>query len=289
MEIERKLEDGLVSLMRETSTRLPRDVMNALKSALEGEDSDVAKAQLRALIENSELAAEERIPICQDTGTPSFYLDLGEDFPVRILRPLIETAVRRATEEIPLRPNAVNPLTGRNSGDNTGRFVPILHYDLVQGDELTVRFMPKGGGSANTSRLRMLSPGLGLRGVMKAVVDTVLEAAGKPCPPIIVGVGVGGAEDYAMKMAKKALLGPIDELNPDESVAKLEKMLLSLLNELGIGPMGLGGRTTVLGVKVEWAHRHPASLPVGVVTMCWASRRGMAHFSSDGSYRISMP
>ncbi len=284
-----KLEKGLFQLVKKTSVKLPDDVLQALRKAFEKEESDLARSQLNALLKNAELALKESLPICQDTGTPTFFLELGEDFPIRNLRPILEKVIRRATQEIPLRPNAVNPFTGKNSGDNVGRFVPIIHYDIVPGDELTVKFMPKGGGSANTSKLHMISPGLGIKGVKEVVLRTVFDAGAKPCPPIIVGVGIGGAEDFAMVLAKKALFRRLDERNPDEKIAKLEEELLSALNSLGIGPMGVGGKITVLGVNIEWAHRHPASLPVGVCTMCWASRRGVAKFKSDGSYEIIMP
>ncbi len=287
--LREKLEEGLFQLVKATSVNLPDDVLSALKKAVEEEESNLARSQLEALIENAELASKGELPICQDTGMPTFFVELGEDFPIRNLRPLFERVIRKATDEIPLRPNAVNPFTGKNSGDNVGRFVPIIHYELIPGDELTVKFMPKGGGSSNTSKLHMISPGLGIKGVKHAVLKTVLEAGPKPCPPIIVGVGIGGAEDFAMLMAKKALFRRLDDRNPDERIAMLEEELLKALNSLGIGPMGVGGKTTVLGVKVEWAHRHPASLPVGVCTMCWASRRGIARFNKEGSYEILMP
>ncbi len=283
------LEEGLFQLVKKTSVKLPDDVLTALRRAFETEESDLAKSQLEALLKDAELALKENLPICQDTGTPTFFVEIGENFPVRNLRPIFEEVIRKATQEIPLRPNAVNPFTGKNSGDNVGRFVPIIHYEIVPGDELTVKFMPKGGGSANTSRLYMISPGLGIRGVKEVVLRAVFEAGAKPCPPIIVGVGIGGAEDFAMVLAKKALFRRLDERNPDEKIAKLEEELFSALNSLGIGPMGVGGKITVLGVSIEWAHRHPASLPVGVCTMCWASRRGIAKFKRDGSYQILMP
>jgi len=284
-----KLEEGLFQLVKVTSVKLPDDVLGAMKKAYEIEESELARSQLKVLIKNAELAVKEKLPLCQDTGTPAFFLELGENFPIRNLRPILERVIRKATQEIPLRPNTVDPFTGKNSGDNVGRFVPIIHYEIVPGDELVVKFMPKGGGSANTSKLYMITPGLGIRGVKEVVLRTVFEAGAKPCPPIIVGVGIGGAEDFAMVLAKKALFRRLDERNPDEEIAKLEEELLSALNSLGIGPMGVGGKVTVLGVSVEWAYRHPASLPVGVCTMCWASRRGIAKFRSDGSYEIIMP
>ena len=161
--------------------------------------------------------------------------------------------------------------------------IPYVHWELFDGDYLELTAFPKGGGSENTCRLGMLSPGLGLRSLKKFVVDTVIEAGGKPCPPIIVGVAIGGGSDIAMEIAKKALLRPLDKPNPVPELAKLEEELLKAINETGIGPMGLGGRWTALGVHVDYACRHPASYPVAVATQCWAARRASARIGPDGS------
>jgi len=193
----------------------------------------------------------------------------------------LHRATMRATKEVPLRPNAVDPFTQENTGDNTGRFIPFIHWEIVPGNTLEITVMPKGGGSENVCALGMLSPSMGLNGLKKFVLDAVINAGAKPCPPNILGVAVGGGADVAMKLAKAALLKPLDQPNPDPNLANLEKELQEAVNSTGIGPMGLGGRFTVLGVKVEYAHRHPASYPVAVAFQCWAARRASARIYPD--------
>ena len=278
------VEETAYKLLKLAVTVLPRDVRTALEEAYRTETSDIGRAQLEAILEDVRLAEEQSRPICQDTGTIIFYAKLGADFPARkgIYEALVR-ATRKATKEVPLRPNAVDPLAERNTGDNTGRYIPYVHWGLFDGDYLELTAFPKGGGSENTCRLGMLSPGLGLRGLKKFVLDTVIEAGGKPCPPIIVGVAVGGGSDMAMELAKKALLRPLDQPNPVPELARLEEELLSAINETGIGPMGLGGRWTALRVHIDYACRHPASYPVAVATQCWAARRAAARIYADGS------
>ncbi len=289
-DLRESLKSGIVAMMREAAFNVPRDVKEALQRAYEIEDNPVAKANLKAILRNIEVSGQTKLPMCQDTGTPTFFIELGEDFPLKSeLRSLVEDAVRTATAEIPLRPNAVNPWTYQNSGDNTGRYVPIIHLELVPGSEMRVIYLAKGGGSENTSKLYMLSPVLGLKGIKKAVIDAMVDAGPKPCPPIIVGVGVGGSADMALKLAKKATFRRLDEPNPDPKLAEIEQELLEKINSLGLGPMGLGGKTYALGVKIEWAHKHPASLPVGINTQCWAFRRAEAVFDGSGNMRLLLP
>ncbi len=289
-DLRESIKSGIVEMMREAAFNVPRDVKEALQRAYEIEDNPVAKANLEAILRNIEVSGKTKLPMCQDTGTPTFFIELGEDFPLKSeLRSLIEDAVRTATAEIPLRPNAVDPWTYKNSGDNTGRYVPIIHLELVPGSEMKVIYLAKGGGSENTSKLYMLSPVLGLKGIKRAVIDAMVDAGPKPCPPIVVGVGVGGSADMALKLAKKATFRRLDEPNPDPKLAEIEQELLEKINSLGLGPMGLGGKTYALGVKIEWAHKHPASLPVGINTQCWAFRRSEAVFDSDGNMRLLVP
>ncbi|MEM2810681.1 MAG: fumarate hydratase, partial [Candidatus Korarchaeum sp.] len=232
--------NGIVEMMREAAFNVPKDVKEALIRAYEVEDNPVAKANLDAILKNIEASGRLKIPMCQDTGTPTFFIELGDDFPMRSeVRSVIEEAVRRATAEIPLRPNTVNPWTGENPGDNTGRYVPIVHVELVPGDRMRVMFLAKGGGSENTSKVYMLSPVLGVKGIKRAVIDAMVDAGPQPCPPIIVGVGVGGSADLAIKLAKKATFRRLNEPNPDPKLAELEKELLEMINSLGLGPMGL--------------------------------------------------
>ena len=278
------VEDVAVELLRRAVIYLPEDVKAALRKAYDEEESPAAKTQLEAILRNIELAEEMGRPICQDTGTIIFYIKVGDE--IRGLS-RIEEALRRATiratSEVPLRPNAVNPLTGKNSGDNTGRFIPHINWSIVEGDSIEITVMPKGGGSENTCCLAMLNPGEGIDGLKRFVVDAVLEAGAKPCPPVILGVGIGGGSDIAMKLAKKALLRPLTRHNPDPEIAKLEQELLEAVNMTGIGAMGLGGKTTCLGVHVEYAHRHPASYPAAVAFQCWAARRATAVIRGDGT------
>jgi fumarate hydratase subunit alpha len=277
------ISNTIINLYMLAETRLPFDVVDALKKAYDGESNPRARSFLGAILRNIDLSRELGKPMCQDTGVPTFYIELGEDFPLKKrLEDIIIGSTRLATNKVPLRPNSVNPFSGENSGDNTGRFIPFIHWDIVEGDNLRITLLPKGGGSENTVQLRMLSPGLGIKGIRRAVIETVYEAGGKPCPPIIVGVGIGGGADIALILAKKALLRPLNERHSESSVARFEEELLGELNELGIGPMGLGGDTTVLGVNIEYAYRHPASLPVGIATQCWAARRATAIVHRDG-------
>jgi len=282
------LENAIVETIRKASIYLPPDVKEALKMAYEREESEAAKAQLKAILTNVELAEKLERPICQDTGIMIFYVKVGHNFPVPgVIKEALIRATRRATQEIPLRPNTVDPFTGENPGDNTGRLIPYVHWELVPGDELEITVVPKGGGSEYPSVYRMVPPGRGLEGLKETVVDAVLNAGAMPCPPTIVGVGVGGGADIAVTLAKKAAtLRRIGSRNPDPQVAKLEEELYEAVNELGIGPMGVGGKTTVLAVNIEWAHRHPANYPVAVVFQCWAARRATLRMKADGSYEI---
>lgn len=279
--------DALVREIKVAVTSLPKDVKEAIRNAYKKESNPVAKRILASIIDNFSLSEREGIPMCQDTGTITWFVRAGKNFPLIMeLENMLVDAARKATELVPIRPNAVDPFTGKNSGDNTGRYIPWINWEILEGDTVEITVLPKGGGSEYTSQLRMVSPGLGRRGIKEAVLKTVYEAGGKPCPPIIVGVGIGGGADIALKLGKMALLRPITERHRNPEVAKLEDELLDELNSLGIGPMGLGGDTTVLGVNIEYAHRHPATLPVGIVTQCWAARRATIRITSDGEIKM---
>ena len=278
----------LEELVRVAATRLPLDVYEALVRAAEVEDNPVARAQLEAMIRNAELAARLGRPICQDTGTPYFYFKVGVDFPWRgFLYDAARLAVRRATREVPLRPNAVDPVHGGNSGDNTGRYLPWVEVELVPGDGLEATFVPKGGGSEAPTRLVMANPLEAAGRLVETVLDAVVWAGPKPCPPVIIGVGIGPGGDVALRLAKKAAsLRPLGTVNPDPVLARLEETLLEAVNRLGIGAHGFGGRTTALGVHVDYAHRHPATFAVGVVFSCWATRRATGVMDAGGGWRL---
>ena len=213
---------------------------------------------------------------------------VGDGFPLRSkIKDILVKATKRATEEVPLRPDAVDMFSG-NTGNNVGLngYVPMIYIDMMPGDELELIAMPKGGGSSNVAAHRMLKPGLGMKGVKQFVVEAVAKAGSLGCPPYFVGVGIGGGEDMCMKLAKNALLRPFKVRSQDPRVAEIEEELLAKLNELGIGAMGLGEGPSVLDVHVEMAARHPASLPVGIVISCWALRHAKATITSDGKVKI---
>jgi fumarate hydratase subunit alpha len=277
------VENIAVKLLQLAAIELPHDVKEALRKAYHEEESEAGKSQLKAILKNVELAEKMRAPLCQDTGVVIFYVKAGSQVEgLDQVEDALRNATVKATREVPLRPNAVDPFTQKNTEDNTGRFIPYIHWEVVSGDNLEITVMPKGGGSENVSALGVLSPSQGIKGLNKFVVDTVINAGAKPCPPTILGVAVGGGADIAMKLAKAALLKPLNQPNSNPALAKLEEELCEAVNQTGIGPMGLGGKITVLGVKVDYAHRHPASYPVAVAVQCWAARRASARIHPDG-------
>ncbi|AHF80946.1 fumarate hydratase [Thermococcus paralvinellae] len=285
--MEENLIKATVEAIQLAVTNLPKDVVNAIKEAYEREESKIAKFNLENILKSIEISKSEKIPICQDTGTITFFVEAGIKNPyLSEIREILVEATKQATQKIPLRPNAVDILTNKNSGDNTGRFTPILHWELVDGDKIRIAVLPKGGGSENCSALAMLNPGEGFEGVKKFVIERVKECGGKPCPPIVLGIGIGGSADLALKLAKKSLLRPLGIRHENEKIAQLEKEILEEINSLGIGPMGMGGRTTALDVKIEYAHRHPASQPVGLIVQCWAHRKAFIEIDKEGSTKI---
>jgi len=282
----RVVENVAVKLLQLAVTELPHDVKVALQRAYREEENPVGKSQLKTILDNVELAEKTCTPMCQDTGVVIFYVKAGSKIDgLDKIEEALRKATIRATKDVPLRPNSVNPFTQKNTGDNTGKYVPFIHWEVVPGDTLEISVLPKGGGSENVSALGMLSPNQGTNGIKKFVIDTLISAGAKPCPPTILGIAVGGGADIAMKLAKKTLLQPLNQPNPNPELAKLEQELLEAANSTGIGPMGLGGKTTVLDVKIDYAHRHPASYPVAVVIQCWAARRASAVIHSDGKVK----
>ena len=283
-----KLKKALLSAMKTAATILPRDVVTTLEEAIQKEDSKLARAQLAAILENIKIARTDSIPLCQDTGIQTFFIQAGTRSPyLELLNPVIAQAVIEATATVPLRPNTVHPFTNKNSGDNLGRGMPVIDYELTESDKIIITLLPKGGGSEDCCALKMLTPSAGISGIKRAILDHVIACKGAPCPPTIVGVGIGGGADVAMKLAKRAVLREITICHPEQPVAKLEKELLELINKSGVGPMGLGGNTTSLAVHIEYAFRHPASLPLGIVLQCWASRRAQIQINKDGSIKVS--
>ncbi|MGZ7095825.1 MAG: fumarate hydratase [Methanobacterium sp.] len=269
------IEDTIFKLFKEAVIKLPEDVKIALKDAYKYEDHELACLNLKAILDNIEAAQKMGVPMCQDTGLPIVFVKLGR-VEVENLMEGIKNGVAKATREVPLRPNVVNPITRQNTGNNTGNLMPQVDIELIHDEILSLTAFPKGIGSENNNALKMALPGEGIEGIKKFVMDTVINAGGKPCPPIIVGVGIGGSSDLAMKLAKKALLNKIGKRNPDKTLAHLEKEILEGINQTGIGPMGLGGKTTALDVKILTADTHTAGLPIGVCIQCWAARQATA-------------
>jgi len=264
-----------VDILKSAETVLPEDVVNSLKAAKQKESSAVAKAQLEAILKNIEIAGKSGIPMCQDTGILIFFVEIGREIRLDFdLEDAIIEGVRQATESIPLRPNAVHPLTRNNKGDNVGDGIPDIKYDFVEGDRIRITVAPKGAGSENMSALKMFNP-TETEEIKRFVLETILNAGGKPCPPVVVGVGIGGSFDKAARLAKSALLEDMDKMN------EFEKDILVDINSLGIGPMGLGGDTTALAVHVKKAFCHTASLPVAVNIQCWANRHASAVLGGD--------
>ncbi|OGQ54319.1 MAG: fumarate hydratase, partial [Deltaproteobacteria bacterium RIFCSPLOWO2_02_FULL_53_8] len=249
---------------------LEPDVAQALRAAREKEQSPLGKEVLGQIIDNFEIADKEDLPICQDTGISVFFVEVGRQAVIDgSLADAINEGVRQGYKDGYLRKSVCHPLNRKNTGDNTPA---IIHTSIVEGDNVKIKFAPKGAGSENMSRLKMLKPAEGLIGIKAFVLETIREAGGNPCPPIVVGVGIGGSFEVSAILAKKALLREVGAPNPDPEVSAIEVELLELVNELGIGPMGFGGTVTALGVHVEIHPCHIASLPVAINIQCHAGR-----------------
>ncbi|MFA5222205.1 MAG: fumarate hydratase [Methanoregula sp.] len=259
------LAQATFTAMQQAVIYLPPDVKRAISRAAADEGDPVAQGEFVNILKNIREAERLGLPLCQDTGVPVVYLTLPENIGFsELLYEAVREGIRKATREVPLRPNVVDPFTRKNSGDNTGDGMPAIH--VVPGEQFTVTVLPKGAGAENVSRIVMLLPSEKDQ-IEKVVVETMLLAGGKPCPPVVLGVGIGGTFDGAAALAKESLLLPIDEMTA------FEQQLCDAVNRLGIGPMGLGGDTTALAVKVKTAGCHTASLPVAVNVQCWACRR----------------
>ena len=267
---------------------IPDDIRAALKGGLDAERKDgnsTAEQVLFTILENIKTADEHDTLVCQDTGLPVYKVVVGTKAAVDIpeLKLRIQRACERATVEYPLRSNTVHPLTRKHTGTNTGQGIPIIKLDFAPGSDcIEITMAPKGSGSENMSFLNMLNPAEGLRGIKKFVLQCIFESGAKPCPPMIVGIGLGGTSDVAMQLAKEAsTFRKIGSSNPDPDVAALERELLDKINQTGIGPQGLGGTTTALAVNIEWAHTHISHNPVAVNIQCWRGERASARITAD--------
>ena len=250
---------------------LVEDVLSALHKAIEEEESPTAREVLNELIDNATIARQEKAPICQDCGLAVVFVEIGQDvhFTGGDLKEAINEGVRQGYNDGYLRKSACHPITRKNTGDNTPA---VMHLDIVPGDTVKIIVAPKGGGSENMSRVTMLTPAVGMEGVAEFVVNRVREAGSNPCPPTIIGIGVGGTFERSAILAKKALLRSLGQRNPDPELAKIEEDILARIKRLGIGPMGYGGTTTSLEVFLEMEPCHIASLPVAINIQCHAAR-----------------
>jgi len=276
IKLPESVDQIVVNLLKAANTKLPRDIGWALEAAAGWEADPLARTQLGAIMDNVKKAEFLGRPMCQDTGIPTFYVRGRFDASIR---GEIMKGVKRATETAPLRPNTVDPLTRENSGDNLGKGMPSVHYFPTDDDFLEIAVLIKGAGSENMTRLAMLNPSDGVEGVKRFIIDSVLDAGGRPCPPGIIGIGIGGTAEECVSMAKEALMVTIDSDNGDPMLREIEEDLFVTLNGSGLGPMGLGGSTTALGVRIKTAYCHTASLPVAVSIGCWATRRAVVRIT----------
>ncbi|MFN3739254.1 MAG: fumarate hydratase [Thermodesulfovibrionales bacterium] len=274
-----KLRDGIVELYKKVASSLPKDVEDSLKLAFEKEIGPAAKENLKIILENIKMSRQKELPLCQDTGVPVFYVKIPRCLGQERIKETIIEATRIATERIPLRPNSVDILTEKNTGDNTGKDFPIIHLEETEEEHLVIDLLLKGGGSENISCFYKL-PDENLKaernfeGVKKTVIDAVLKAQGKGCPPYIIGIAIGGVREHIAYLSKLQLLRRLNEENPEPTLKEIEADLMKDINSLGIGVMGLGGSNTCLGVKIAVSNRHPASYFVDISFSCWALRRG---------------
>ena len=284
-DIAQVVEDTAAKLLKIAATILPSEVKEALITGEKETEGSLGKSQLIAINENVGLAEKFSKPMCQDTGLVSFFVKIGDKFPIRSeVKTALIKATKRATEDVPLRPNAVDMFEG-NTKNNVGirGFVPWFYFDLVEGEDCEIIALPKGGGSSNVGKMKMIPPGKGIKGVKEFVVEALAAAGPLACPPYAVCFGVGGGEDMCINLAKNAILRPLFEYHEDSKISEIEKELLTTLNKLEIGAMGLGEGPSVLDVHMEFAARHPASLPVGVVISCWALRHAGATIDEEGN------
>jgi fumarate hydratase subunit alpha/L(+)-tartrate dehydratase alpha subunit len=279
--VEQTCRDLYIQSLKE----IPPDVVAAIKRAAEGATKEVERRIFSHYLKSIELGQDQNMLVCQDTGIPIYWVEIGGN--LRLDGSKLDAAIvrgtERATREHPLRSSIVSPLTRQNRQTSTGDGIPIIHYHFVPGsDELNILFMPKGSGSENMSFMKMLLPADGMNGIKRFVLEQVIGAGAKPCPPTIVGVGIGGSSDLCMLLAKKATTRPLGSTNSDPQIAALEAELLEVINETGIGPQGLGGDTTALGVHIETAWTHITCNPVAVNLQCWRAERRRAKISMDG-------
>ena len=279
------VEGACRDLYIQSLKEIPPDIVAAIRAAAARETREVAKRIFSHYLQSIELGRSQNMIVCQDTGIPIYWVDIGGDLRLdgARLTAAITRGTERATREHPLRSSIVSPIDRQNRQTSTGERIPIIHFDFSAGSaELDILFMPKGSGSENMSFLKMLLPADGVNGIKKFVLEQVVGAGAKPCPPTIVGIGIGGSSDLCMTMAKKATIRPLGTKNPDPQMAALETELFEAINQTGIGPQGLGGNTTALAVNIESAWTHITCNPVAVNMQCWRAERRRAKVSAAG-------
>ena len=287
-----RIEEVSRSLYLRALQDIPSDIRHALGAGLgreEASGNQTAAGVLFTILENIKVADTEGTLVCQDTGLPIYKVRIGNRLNMDV--PEIKTRIRNACEKLtrehPLRSNSVHPLTRKNTGTNSGQGIPIIKVDFVpDSDRIEILMAPKVSGSENMSFLKMLNPGEGIKGIKRFVLHCVLESGACPCPPVIVGIGLGGTSDLAMNLAKEAsTFRTVGSSNADPLVAELERDLLEKINSTGLGPQGLGGLTTALAVNIEWAHTHISQNPVAVNMQCWRGERSAGIIESDGTVK----
>jgi fumarate hydratase subunit alpha/L(+)-tartrate dehydratase alpha subunit len=265
---------------------LPPDVREALKRAYEKETKPTAREMFRAMLQAVDIADQKKTLLCQDTGLPIYMVKVGSGFhwDGAELKERIREGAKRATHEFPFRPSSTHPLTRVNPQTSVGVHLPVFYFDFIKdADYLEILMIPKGSGSENMSDMKMFIPADGVRALKKFVLETVIESGGNPCPPGVIGVGIGGTADLVVRLAKEALARPVGERNKDQELAQMEEELEEAINATGIGPMGLGGDVTTLAVHIEMAHTHITQNPVAVNTQCWPARRSRAKVYPSGT------
>jgi fumarate hydratase subunit alpha len=269
------IADTIEQLCIQACYNLGDDVKKLIKQAKDKEDSPTGKYILQQILDNTDISREENLPLCQDTGMAVVFVELGQSVHIigGSLTEAINQGVRRGYKRGYLRKSVLNPLSRENTGDNTPA---VIHLEMTKGDQIKITVAPKGFGSENMSKLAMLKPSDGVEGIKKFVLDTVIQAGANPCPPIIVGIGIGGTMEKAAYLSKKSLIREAGQPNPDPEIAALEEELLQSINATGIGPQGMGGRTTALAVYIDTFPTHIAGLPVAVNIQCHAARHAQA-------------
>ncbi len=279
------VEDVAKELYIRALKKLPPDVKEALKRAYQRETNATARTIFEAIFKSIELSDKKDMILCQDTGLPVYFVEIGSGFAVdgAKIKAALTEGTKRATLEYPFRGSSLHPVTRENPQTSIGKGLPVIHWDFNPDSNcLDILMLPKGSGSENMSAMKMFTPADGINAVKKFIIDTVVASGSNPCPPGIIGVGIGGTSDLVTTLAKKAIARPAGSRNPDPFFAQMEQDLEEAINSTGSGPMGLGGDTTTLAVHIEWAYTHITQNPVAVNTQCWAARRSRAKIWADG-------